>query len=171
MLELALVAGVSDAEKLRQGVTTYIDVASEAYELAKELHAEDMPKLKLPKAVISDLDGGGKLYTYPLPKKWGVDPQVAIECGADDTFAAVSLMPNTTERLLKEKPLEIDTSLKLDRPAAMVTHIEFAKSIDAIRPWINYGLDVATGKMKPHKARTMRNRMTQTRSRPSRQRR
>ena len=60
-------------------------------------------------------------------------------------------MPLTTERLLKDKPLEIDTSLKLDRPAAVVTHIEFAKSIDAVRPWINYGLDIATGKIKPHK--------------------
>ena len=35
----------------------------------------------------------------------------------------------------------------------MVAHIEFAKSIDAIRPWINYGLDIATGKMKPHKGK------------------
>jgi hypothetical protein len=153
MLELALVASVSDAEKLREGLKTYIDVGKDAIGLAKEVHGEDMPEVKLPKPVISDLDGGGKLYTYPLPKKWGLDPQVAINAGLTSTFGAVSWMPLTTERLLKDKPLEIDTSLKLDRPAAMVTHIEFAKSIDAIRPWINYGLDIATGKLRPHKAK------------------
>jgi hypothetical protein len=153
MLELALVAGVSDAEKLHAGLKTYIDVGQDAIKLAKEVHGEEMPEVKLPKAVISDLDGGGKLYTYPLPKKWGIDPQVAVNAGLTSTFGAVSLMPLTTERLLKEKPLEIDTSLKLDRPAAMVTHIEFAKMIDAARPWINYGLDIATGKIKPHKGK------------------
>jgi hypothetical protein len=150
MVELALVAGVSDAEKLRQGVKTYIDVAREAYKFAKEQKADDMPKLKLPKPIVTDIADGGKLYTFPLPKKWGIDPQVAPNVGLTNSFAAASLMPKTTERLLHEQPLEIDTSLKLDRPAAVVTHIEFAKLIDATRPWIDYGLDVATGKLKPH---------------------
>src|SRR4051812_22728112 len=112
MLELAVVAGVSDAEKLHEGVKTYIDAGQEAVELAKEVHGEDMPEVELPKPVISDLAGGGKLYTYPLPKKWGLDPQVAVNAGLTSTFAAVSLMPLTTERLLNENPLEIDTSLK-----------------------------------------------------------
>jgi hypothetical protein len=150
MLELAFIAGVSDAEKLRQGVSAYLDVAHEAYDLAKEIHPDDMPTLELPTPTISDMADGGKLYSYPLPEKWGIDPQVAVNAGLTNSFAAVSLMPLTTERLLHEKPLEIDTSLKLDRPAAVVTHIEFAKLVDATRPWIDYGLDVAMGKLKPH---------------------
>jgi hypothetical protein len=151
MLELAFIAGVSDAEKLREGIKTYIDVAKEGYALAKEIHEDDLPKLKIPTPTTSDLSDGGKLYTYPLPKKWGIDPQVAVNAGITKNFAAVSLMPLTTQRLLEEKPLEVDTSLKLDRPAALVTHIEIAKLIDATRPWIDYGLDIATGKLKPHK--------------------
>jgi hypothetical protein len=66
--------------------------------------------------------------------------------------AAVSLMPETTKRLLKEQPVSIDTSLPLDKPAAVVTHIEFAKLLEATRPWMNYGLDVAMGNLKPKKA-------------------
>jgi hypothetical protein len=151
MLELALVAGVSDAEKLREGLKTYLEVGKEAVKLAKEVHGEEAPDIKIPKPTVSELDGGGTLYTYPLPKKWGIDPQVAVNAGLTSSFGAVSLMPLTTERLLKDKPLEIDTSLKLDRPVAMVTHVEFAKTINALRPWIDYGLDVATGKLKPHK--------------------
>ncbi len=33
----------------------------------------------------------------------------------------------------------------------MVLHVEFAKFISALRPWIDYGVDVATGKLKLHK--------------------
>ena len=149
MLELAMVASVSDAEKLRQAVATYINVARDAHKLMKEIEPEDTPKFKLPKAKVSGLDGGGKLYVYPLPKKWGIDSQVAVNAGLTDTFAVASLMPKTTERLLQEKASTIDTSLPLDHPAAVVTHFEFAKMIAATRPWIDYGMDVATGKLKP----------------------
>ena len=91
------------------------------------------------------------MYTYPLPKKWGVDPQVAVNAGLSDKFVAVSTMPKTTERLLHETTPDLDTSLKLDRPAAVVSHFAFAKMIDAIRPWIDYGVDVASGKLKVRK--------------------
>ena len=151
MFELGFAASVSDAERLRQGVSTYIDVAIETYKLIKEYNPQEMPEFKMPTANVSEISSGGKLYTYPLPKKWGVDPQVAVCAGLTDKFVAVSTMPKTTERLLSETTPDLDTSLKLDRPAAMVTHIAFAKMIGAIRPWIDYGIDVATGKLKVRK--------------------
>src|SRR3954469_5420189 len=151
MFELGFEAGVSDAEKLRQAVREYVDVARDAYKLVKENNPKQMPEWKLPKANVSELTGGGKLYSYPLPKKAGVDPQVAINAGLTDKFAAVSTMPKTTERLLHETTADFDTSIKLDRPAAMVVHFQFAKLIDSLRPWVDYGGDVATGKLKPPK--------------------
>jgi hypothetical protein len=151
MFELAFVASVSDAERLRQGVATYIDVAVDTYKLVKEFNPKEMPELKLPKVNISDLSEGGKLYSYPLPKKWGVDSQVAVNAGLNDKFVAVSTMPKTTERLLHGTTPDLDTSLKLDRPAGMVLHVEFAKMIGAIEPWIDYGVDVASGKLKVRK--------------------
>jgi hypothetical protein len=151
MFEMAFAASVSDAEHLRQGISEYIDVAVEAYKLVKEYNPKKMPELKMPKAEISEMSGGGKMYTYPLPKKWGVDPQVAVNAGLTDKVVAVSFMPKTTERMLQDTTPELDTSLKFDRPAAMVAHVEFAKFINALRPWIDYGVDVATGKLKVHK--------------------
>ncbi len=151
MFELAFAASVSDAEHLKQGVAEYIDVAVEAYKLVKEFNPKEMPEMKMPKADVSDLSDGGKMYKYPLPKKWGVDPQVSVNAGLTDKYVVVSTMPKTTERLLHETTPDLDTSLKLDRPAAMVTHIEFAKMINAIRPWVDYGVDVASGKLKVHK--------------------
>ncbi len=107
MLELGFAAGVSDAEKLRAGVSAYIDVARDAYKLAKEIHPHDMPDLKMPRATVSELSAGGKLYSYPLPKKWGVDPQVAVNAGLSSSIVAVSTMPKTTERLLRETTPDI----------------------------------------------------------------
>jgi hypothetical protein len=151
MLEFALVTSVSDAAKLKQGIHDYINVGKDAYKLAKEIHPEDTPKMKLPKPVVTDIEGG-KLYSFPLPKKWGVNSLVAVNAGLTDKYAAVSLMPETTQRLLKEQTTTIDTSLPLDKPAAVVTHVEFAKLLEAVRPWMNYGMDVAMGNLKPKKA-------------------
>jgi len=151
MLELAFAATVSDAERLRQGVKTYIEVAREAYELIKEINPREMPELKLPKANVAELPGGGKLYSHALPKNWHVDPQVAVNAGLTDKLVAVSTMPKTTERLLSETTPDFDTSLKLDRPAALVVHVQFSKLVDAARPWLDYAADVATGKLKLHK--------------------
>jgi len=151
MFELGFVASVNDAEKLRKGVSTYIEVARDAHKLIREANPKEMPEFELPAAKVSELSGGGKLYKFPLPAEWGVDDQVAVNAGLTNDTAVVSLMPQMTERLLTETASSIDTSLPLDRPAALVTHIEIAKGIAATRPWITYGLDVATGKIKPPK--------------------
>jgi hypothetical protein len=147
MFELALVATVSDAERLRQGVTDYIDIVRDALKLAREIDPDNTPEVRLPKVQVRELDGG-KMYVYPLPKEWGLDKSIAPNAGLTDTVAAVSMMPATTERLVAEASPDFDTSLQLDRPAAIVTHIDFAKFIGAIRPWIDYGFDVAIGKVK-----------------------
>jgi hypothetical protein len=83
---------------------------------------------------------------------------VAVNAGLNDKFVAVSTMPKTTERLLHETTPDLDTSLKLDRPAGMVLHIEFAKMIGAIEPWMDYGIDVASGKLKVPQRRRGRRR-------------
>jgi len=148
MPELAFGVGVTDAEKLRQGTAEYIGVLQDVIKLLHEINPEETPDIELPTAQKRDISSGGKMYVYPLPKVWGIDSQVAVNAGLGDNVAVVSTMPATTERLMQESPLAVDTALKLDRPAAMVVHVEFAKAIEATRPWIDYGFDVAMGKIK-----------------------
>src|SRR4051812_39287169 len=57
MLEMAFAASVSDAERLRQGVASYIDVAVDTYNLVKEFNPKEMPELKVPTAKVSDIPG------------------------------------------------------------------------------------------------------------------
>jgi hypothetical protein len=148
MIELGIVASVSDADKLREGVQEYISVVRDAIKLAREIDPEDVPEFDLPAAEEQELSGGGTLYRFALPAEWGLDDQVAPNAGIADAAAALSSMPATTERLLASTPLEIDTSLDLKRPAATVMHFKIAEMIKSIRPWIDYGLGVATGTIK-----------------------
>jgi hypothetical protein len=133
---------------LRQGIVEVVDVAEDALALAREINPEEVPEFEVPDPEKRELDGGGTIYVYSLPEEWGLDAKVALNAGLTDTTVVASWSPETTERLLKETELKVDTSLDLDRPAAVVAHFQFAKIIDAIRPWIDYGVDVATGKLK-----------------------
>jgi hypothetical protein len=85
---------------------------------------------------------------YSLPEEWGLDTKVAVNAGLTDTTVVASWSPETTQRLLKKTDLDVDTSLDLDRPAAVVSHFQFAKLIGAIGPWLDYGFAVATGQLK-----------------------
>jgi hypothetical protein len=151
MPELAFVVSVTNAERLRQGVKEYVAVVEDAITLMHEIDPDNAPDVELPKPEQRELSGGGNSYVYLLPDEWGVDEQVAVNAGMTDHVAVVSTMPATTERLLKATPLAVESGLKLDRPAALVVHIEVAKWISTLRPWIDYGFDVAMGKLKPKK--------------------
>jgi hypothetical protein len=149
MPELGFVVSVTDAPKLRQGVKEYVAVVQDAIKLMHEIDPENAPDVEIPQPEQRDLPGGGDLYVYSLPGEWGVDEQVAVNAGLTDHVAVVSTMPATTERLVKETPLEVESGLKLDRPAALVVHVEVAKWIGTLRPWIDYGFGVAMGTLKP----------------------
>ncbi|MCI0332803.1 MAG: hypothetical protein L0228_06230 [Planctomycetes bacterium] len=148
MLEVGVVVSVSDAENLRKGVNEYCGVFRDAIALAREINPDEVPEFEIPEPTERELDGGGEMYVYSLPEDWGMDEQVSPSAGLTDGAAALTVMPATAERLLASKPLEIDTSLDLDRPAATVMHFKFDKMIDTFRPWIDYGLAVAMGTLK-----------------------
>lgn len=148
MLEIGFVASVSDAEHLRKGIQEYFSVIRDAIAMLHELHPEDVPDIQVPDPETSELADGGTMFTYKLPAEWGVDAQIAPNAAEAKTVAAASLTPALTERLVRTKPLSIDTSLDLRKPAGVVSYFEFSRLIEAVKPWINYGGAVAMGQIK-----------------------
>ncbi len=148
MLEFGFVANVSDAEHLRKGVAEYYSVIQDAIGLLHEMHPEEMPDFQLPTPETRELADGGTMYTYPLPAEWGLDAQLAPNAALTNSVAAASLTPTLSERLLRTMPLKIDTSLDLRHPAATVSYFEFARMIDAVKPWVTYGGAIATGQIR-----------------------
>jgi hypothetical protein len=147
MLELGVATSVSDAEHLRAGIAEYFAVAEDVAKLLHEANPEEVPAVDVPEPEKRELDGG-TMYTYPLPAEWGIDAQVAISGAVTKSVAAASAFPAFTERLLQPAPLKIETSIDMDRAAAQASHFQCAKLIDAVSPWIDYGFDVAMGKLK-----------------------
>jgi hypothetical protein len=123
-------------------------VIQEAITALHEVDPERTPDIRLPEPEVRELAEKGTMLLYPLPAEWEVDAQLTPNGALTDTTAAVSTSPALTERLLRTKPLAIDTALDLSRPASMASYIEFAKFFDAIRPWVDYGGGIATGQIK-----------------------
>ena len=146
MLEIGVVARVNDAELLRKGVSEYSAVIQEALKLMHEISPDEIPQLQIPAPETRSI-AGGMVYTYPFPAEWGVDSQLALNAGLTDQVVALSMLPAFTEQLLKSAPIAIDTAVDLTRPAAVITHFQFAKVLDAVKPWIDYGVGVATGRI------------------------
>jgi hypothetical protein len=148
MLEIGVVANVSDAEKLRKGVEEYFGVLQEAIALFHEMNPENVPDFQVPEPQIREMGEEGILYYYPLPAEAGVDEQITPNGGVTKSVAAASLTPAFTERLLRTKPLALDSSLDMTRPASTAFYLEFAKFAEAVRPWVDYGGAIATGQVK-----------------------
>ncbi len=148
MLELGLVWSVSDAEKLRQGVKAYFGVVQDTITLLHEMNPDEVEEINLPDPRNHELSEGGAVYSFVPPEEWGVDTQIALNGGMTNTVGAVSFFPGFTERLLVSTPLAIDTTLDVNRAAAMVTYVQPAQFIEAVRPWIDYGFGVAMGQIK-----------------------
>jgi hypothetical protein len=129
-------------------VAEYAAVVNDALALLHEIAPNEVPEITLPKPEIR-MASGATIYSYPFPAEWGVDSQLTLNAGLTNEAVAVSLLPAFTEQLLKPAPLAIDTVIDLKRPAGMAARFQPAKLVEAIRPWIDYGVGVATGRITP----------------------
>jgi hypothetical protein len=143
MLEIGMVYGVSDAAKVKQASGEYFLIAADAM---KKLHAiapETIPEIELTMPQWRDFPEG-TVYFYNLPRELGLDTQIAPNAGLSSTFLALSLLPKVSLRLLKPTPLAIDGPLaNRERPLASAGYLNWAGLVEAMAPWIDYGIDQA----------------------------
>jgi hypothetical protein len=148
MLEFAMVMGVSDAKLVEEGFGEYFQVAQDAIDRLHEASTGDLadafpqpiPALKLRKPESKDISGG-TVYYYALPAQTGLDKQVAPNAGLTDQVMVSSLLPRFTARLMAGTPLEGSGPLADgNRPLAAAYQFHFARLLDAIDPWVDYGM-------------------------------
>ena len=61
-----------------------------------------------------------------------------------------SLLPQFTARLLAETSLKGQGPLaNYDRPLAAAAHLDFARLIEALEPWIDYGMTLDWERVRP----------------------
>lgn len=141
MLEIGMLWGVSDAGLLKKGCQEYFAVVSEMLTKLHEVAPDEMPDVKLPPPEERDFDGD-TIYYYLLPKDWGIDKRIAPNGGMSQTVAALSLTPLHTKRLLKATPPATagPVAMHKDKPLATAGSFNFAQLVDAVTPWVEYGV-------------------------------
>jgi hypothetical protein len=140
--EMAVVMKVSDADKLRKGVSDYLDIAAKVLETLKELAPGEFDEFDIPSPLVTD-EQWGKIYQYALPVELGIDDQLAPNAGLSKDLAVISLAPQTTSRLMLKQPLQTEGyRIDLKRPAGSIVYFSFSGLVDMIEPWVNYGVEI-----------------------------
>lgn len=143
MPNLALVYAVSDAAKLKAAASEYFNVAQEAIDAAHEEAPDEVPAFKIPQPLVNETSAG-TTYSYELPAEWGANERVAPNAALSDSVLVLSAFPELGEKLLAgSKPIIDGPAAEFDRPLLSAGHLNFAKTIDMLRPWMDYGIKVA----------------------------
>lgn len=140
MAELALVLGVSDADLLQQAMADYLKILDEGIAGVRALNPAEVPDFKIPRPE-SHATGEGQIFAYPLPKDLGVDAQLVPNAGLSKTVAVLSLSTQHSLRILASHPLQAEGPLAGgQQPLAMAGSFDWAGLVDALTPWIDFGL-------------------------------
>jgi len=139
MVELALVMGVSDVESLMKAMAEYKEIADDLIEAIRKEDPESIPAdYEIPAPEVNETDDG-TLYTWSLGDD--VDEQIALVGAVGEHVAAFATSTNLAERVLAEEPVAEPEALSgAEEPRAVLAGINFAALIDAIGPWIEYGI-------------------------------
>ncbi len=136
--ELAVVCGVSDPEKLKEGVKQFIDVINVAMDEAHKMYPDDVPPIDVPYPEQREGDRGA-MYSYPLPAGPEVDERILPNAGLSEDVATLAVTPSHTRRLLKKSSPPTEGPLAdVDGPLAAATYMNWSAMMDMIEPWIAY---------------------------------
>jgi hypothetical protein len=147
MLELGLLLGISDADKLtsamkafRGSINDLVDAISANVPNGEILGAAKIPEPKTEKVK------GGSLVFYPLPEEAKLDPQVQPVTGIGSTASVVALSKKHAERLMTPTELTYKSG-PLSRKGNLIGGgiLNFVTLVDAATPWIEFGVKEAAG--------------------------
>jgi len=142
--ELSFVFGVSDAEKVKAGFAEYFSVVQDAVTAASEIMPDRVPPIRLPTPRRKRPEMG-ETFSYPIPPFLGLDPAITPIAGINDSVMVVTLMPGAAKRIMEDRPL-VETSFLegiRGKQVASAWHFKMNRLVEAARPWVNYGFEVA----------------------------
>ena len=153
MLEFAMVWGINDIGKVDRSIATLFGILDDAITQWNEMvpnEGDRIPLKSFPRPDQDDIETG-TLYSYAIPAESGLDPRIAPNWGMSPQTFVMSLMPETTKRLMPKSrsaaffgPLA-DSS----RPLTGAFYMDFKGLIDTIHPWVDYGVMLSMGGADP----------------------
>ena len=142
MVEPAIVVGVSDAKLLREACGGYREAINGLIGAVRKIEGSDVPEwVSIPEPQVSEAQTG-TIFSFALPKDWGVDKQIGPYLGLSDKVAVLAASQGHVERLLQPTPLAVGGALaKPDRPRAGAVWFDWAGLVDAATPWVAVALE------------------------------
>ncbi|MCH7990008.1 MAG: hypothetical protein IID46_12775 [Planctomycetes bacterium] len=145
--EFALVYGVSNAKLLREACSESYQIAQEFLDKMHEIYPDEIPIRKLPGPETSK-SASGTLYGYSLPAESGLDPKIFPNAGLSQGNAVLSFSKDHSERLLRSQTLDLKKGPIAQRgsdPIASACLFNWPLLIDAIKPWVEFGVEYNLG--------------------------
>ncbi len=151
---LALLYGIDDPMLVKQGAAEYFSVAQQALDIAHRMNPVEVESITIPKPEVTSVTGG-ELFSYALPAQLGGSDRIAPNAALGKHVLVLSLLPEIGEKLLAESRPVMEGPLgDLDRPLVSASHIETARFVDVLKPWIDYGVQVAMQKARDEGGQT-----------------
>jgi hypothetical protein len=138
--EIAVLIGVSDADKLVKAMSAYGKLIDDAVDVFRELVPDaPIPEFKFP-APETVKKGTHTLYFYSLPELLGLDERVAPTAGVGPKVAVLTLSHQHAERLLANKPVAFKDLAFTDpqRPLLSASVFHWAGVVDTLVPWAEF---------------------------------
>jgi hypothetical protein len=144
MLEVGIVVGVADADKLAKAVREYRALFNDAAKAARKLNDGEMPQVEWPEPKVEE-SGGFTFASHALPEAAGLDTRVAPTGGLSKRVAVLTLSRGHAERLLKATPMKFDGGPLADttKPLASASVFNWPALVDAVGAWVEAGVRVA----------------------------
>jgi hypothetical protein len=142
MVEPAMVMGVSDAKLLKEGLSEYREIINGLIDAMRQVEGVDVrEEIQIPEPQVAE-SSKGTIYSFALPKDWGVDEQIAPQIGISDEVAVVALSKDHAERLLTATPLAVGGVLEeTERPLATAAWLNWAALVETATPWVDFAVE------------------------------
>jgi len=144
MLEPAIVLGVSDAKLLKKAWGEYREIANALIDVVRKIEGSNVPaNFQIPEPQTAKISNG-EIFSYALPKEWGVDEKILPNFGLGEHVAVLTVSRDHTERLLKATAPGVGGVLKkTDRQRAAACWFNWAAFLDTALPWIDLAAEQA----------------------------
>lgn len=144
--EVAVVFGVSDAAKLREGLKAYLALGRELVSAIREVNPESVPEgVTLPDPQVTK-EEGGELASYSIPTEEEVVGKFVMPTlGLGEEVVVLALHRDTAKRLLAKSELEDyaeELEASLEKPLAGASQFDFSRLMDVIEAYLSYSVEL-----------------------------
>ena len=142
IIEPAIVIGISDAASFREALRQYWELLGDATGTISDTLPE-RPQITLPEPKVQKTDVG-EIFSVELPQQAGLDEQIGLYLGLNESVAVFATNEAQTRRLLTKTQLSVGGVLAdVARPRARAVVFNLPGTLTAAMPWIEVGLKAA----------------------------